>query len=258
MSLLLGMVMSLQARAEPFVPEDRPVDVEDLPELELKLDDAPGAEERLIRELLGIAEEGGLVASGEDVELEPEMLARFAEVAERLRDREAGEEAREQAEKDLAGMFEEQEMEVETVEGRWFLGVQLDAVEEGGLKVTHAMRGTPAAKAGLEAGDVLLSLNGIKLRDLPMLVEMLQLVRDQPVYLEVRRGEEKKKVKVVAERKENWQAWLEEEHQREAEERRKAKLKEVERRADRARIEELKRIREELRELMERVEKLER
>ena len=44
-----------------------------------------------------------------------------------------------------------------------------------------------------------LSVNGIKLRDFPMLVELIQLVRDQEVYFVVKRGEGKNRLSVIGE-----------------------------------------------------------
>lgn len=235
MSLLLGLGFCLNAGAEPLVRGDRPV--EELPGLEL--DDAATAEERLIREVLGIEAEGALVAPGEDVELG--LMKRFEEVGKRLRDREAGREAREQAAADLAGLFAE-EREVEGVAGRWLLGVRVGPENE--LKVSGVMAGSPAEKAGLQVGDVLLTVNGIMLRDMPMLQELVQLVRDQQVVLTYTRGEEKRRAKLAAVQQEDLRALREREEDQE------------EARKERARQEELRMIRKELRELMERVEKL--
>jgi len=48
--------------------------------------------------------------------------------------------------------------------GRGWAGVSLEMSDDG-LRVSEVHYGTPAAKAGVEAGDVLLAINGIKYAD---------------------------------------------------------------------------------------------
>ena len=55
------------------------------------------------------------------------------------------------------------------------------------------------SEAGESVALEVLSVNGIKLRDFPMLVELIQLVRDQEVYFVVKRGEGKNRLSVIGE-----------------------------------------------------------
>jgi hypothetical protein len=82
---------------------------------------------------------------------------------------------------------------------RWMLGVILQPLgDEEQLVVRRVMPGSAAAEAELQAGDILLDVNGIRLRNLAMMVDLLQVVEDQEVELAVRRGDKELKVKVTA------------------------------------------------------------
>ena len=83
-------------------------------------------------------------------------------------------------------------------EQRWTFGVRLVPGGGGRIVVSQVLPGSPAAKAGLKVADALLDVNGIRLRDYAMLVELVQLVRDQEVVLGVRRGGKNVKVKIAA------------------------------------------------------------
>lgn len=70
----------------------------------------------------------------------------------------------------------------------WGIGIQLRVDDQSRIVVDGVLAGSPAAKAGLAAGDVLVDLNGIRLRDPRMLIDLLQVVRDQEVELRAVRG----------------------------------------------------------------------
>ncbi|OGF08776.1 MAG: hypothetical protein A2W00_13490 [Candidatus Eisenbacteria bacterium RBG_16_71_46] len=46
-----------------------------------------------------------------------------------------------------------------------WMGIEMDKNAQGALVVSRVVEGSPAAKAGIKAGDVLVSRNGIKLAD---------------------------------------------------------------------------------------------
>ena len=75
-----------------------------------------------------------------------------------------------------------------------YLGVSLDTVA-GGVKILRVDAGTPAEKAGLKANDVVVSVDGISVREVENFIELVQ--RQRPgaaVALRVKRGEEEKDV----------------------------------------------------------------
>ncbi len=77
-----------------------------------------------------------------------------------------------------------------------YLGVKF-ARGSDDLKIVEAYKDAPAAKAGLQAGDVLLSLDGTRLAERIDLIELMQKKRPgQEVVVVVKRGDEEIKVKV--------------------------------------------------------------
>jgi serine protease Do len=58
--------------------------------------------------------------------------------------------------------------------GKGFLGLASEAHPDGGLKVTKVGKDSPAEKAGIKEGDVLLKLNGEKLTTRNQLQDMLK------------------------------------------------------------------------------------
>lgn len=58
--------------------------------------------------------------------------------------------------------------------GSGYLGLATEARKEGGLSVMKVGGGTPAEKAGIKAGDVLLKMNGISLSKREQLQEIVQ------------------------------------------------------------------------------------
>ena len=81
---------------------------------------------------------------------------------------------------------------------RWALGAHLRSDPGDRIVVAVVTPGSPAEEAGLQAGDLLEELNGIRLRDHAMLGELLQVIRDQEVELGVLRGEDHLQVKITA------------------------------------------------------------
>jgi S1-C subfamily serine protease len=69
---------------------------------------------------------------------------------------------------------------------------------DGGVLVSSVVEGSPAERAGLEAGDVIIEFAGVKVEDVS---QIRQLIKDQPagsqVELIVSRGEEKKRLPAV-------------------------------------------------------------
>jgi len=80
-----------------------------------------------------------------------------------------------------------------------FLGVlpMRTSADQTGVTVRYVYPEGPAAKAGIEAGDVLVSLNGEEIKGRNELLEQLAALEpDQEVELEVRQGSESRKLKL--------------------------------------------------------------
>jgi serine protease Do len=58
--------------------------------------------------------------------------------------------------------------------GKGFLGLASEAATDGGLKVTKVGKGTPAEKADIKEGDILLKLNGTDLKTREQLQDLLK------------------------------------------------------------------------------------
>ena len=92
-------------------------------------------------------------------------------------------------------------------EPQWFIGIHVTEHEhhgdQAGVHVRDVTGNSPAKKAGLREGDVIVACNGIKLRDREALVHIIQAARDQPLELKVRRTDgETVEVTVRAEKRE--------------------------------------------------------
>ena len=76
-------------------------------------------------------------------------------------------------------------------DGRWKIGIVFDPVEAGkaddGIKVRSVEPGQAAEKAGIRAGDVLVSVNEILIRDPMALTLIINIARDQELEYCVRR-----------------------------------------------------------------------
>ena len=97
---------------------------------------------------------------------------------------------------ELQQMIREMNLRARGPAKRWMLGVRVDPGDGKKITVNDVMPDTPAAKAGLKAGDTLVDVNRIRLRDYEMLVDLLQVVRDQEIELGVRRGEGDLRIKI--------------------------------------------------------------
>jgi serine protease Do len=74
--------------------------------------------------------------------------------------------------------------------GRGFLGMATEARPEGGLKVTKVGENTPAQAAGMQAGDILHSLNGTPLESRAQLQELLkEMAPGDEVAFDMERGD---------------------------------------------------------------------
>ena len=106
---------------------------------------------------------------------------------------------KEMAEKDKAAAkrakAKAEEAEPEHGSGPGFLGVQFEASEGGeGTVVTEVVGGSPAENAGIQAGDVLLSINGkpVSAESLPQVVS--ELGAGSRVKVKLMRGEEEQTI----------------------------------------------------------------
>lgn len=73
--------------------------------------------------------------------------------------------------------------------GRYRVGAMFDAEPGGDLRVLRVMPGAPAERAGLRAGDVVLAVAGVAVRDLGPGGLRDALGRPEPVDVRVRRGD---------------------------------------------------------------------
>jgi serine protease Do len=82
-----------------------------------------------------------------------------------------------------------------------YLGIGIDAIP-GGAKISHVEEKSPAARAGIKAGDVVLAVAGSKVPDPEQLVKLIQAFKpgDQ-VLMRIKRGEEELEVKAKLERR---------------------------------------------------------
>lgn len=78
-----------------------------------------------------------------------------------------------------------------------YLGIHVDARAEGAVVVEHVQAGSPAARGGLQAGDVLSKIAGQPIRKLDDVRDLL-LIRepDETIGITVRRGEQVQEVMV--------------------------------------------------------------
>lgn len=78
-----------------------------------------------------------------------------------------------------------------------FLGITPDYRPNVGISASQVAEGSPAAKAGIQANDVLISIDGTKLTDVPSLIRVLgQHKPNDEVKLALKRGDKTLEVKV--------------------------------------------------------------
>ena len=79
-----------------------------------------------------------------------------------------------------------------------YLGVRLSSPEGGGAEIEEVVAGSPAAKAGLQTGDVIKSVDGKAIKDVPALIALLRTCRPgQTLTFEIEHNDELDKVKVT-------------------------------------------------------------
>ena len=79
-------------------------------------------------------------------------------------------------------------------------GLQIKKRQDGDLEVIFVAEGTPASKAGFQAGDIIRSVNGIDSKYLGGLLSVKEMLREKPgtkYQIEVIREEKAKKLKLV-------------------------------------------------------------
>jgi serine protease Do len=83
-----------------------------------------------------------------------------------------------------------------------FLGIQLDRGDKDGPLIAEVTKGSAADKAGLKAGDVVLTIAGKKMTNAETLVTTIQRYKaGASVVLEVRRGDKEKRIEATLEKR---------------------------------------------------------
>lgn len=79
-----------------------------------------------------------------------------------------------------------------------YLGVRLSSPEGGGAEIEEVVAGSPAAKAGLQTGDVIKSVDGKAIKDVPALIALLRTCRPgQTLTFGIEHNDEVDEVKVT-------------------------------------------------------------
>ncbi|MGE0710943.1 MAG: PDZ domain-containing protein [Planctomycetota bacterium] len=78
-----------------------------------------------------------------------------------------------------------------------YLGVRLSSHEGGGAEVEEVVAGSPAARSGLQTGDVVKELDGAKIKDVAQMIELLgKCQAGQTITLGIERNGEVQQLKV--------------------------------------------------------------
>lgn len=72
----------------------------------------------------------------------------------------------------------------------WLIGVQVQPLDDQGLKVLSLTKDFPASAAGFKREDIIISANGIKLKNPESLRHLIQAAEDQQLEFAIKRGEE--------------------------------------------------------------------
>lgn len=91
-------------------------------------------------------------------------------------------------------------VEAPGAERMWTLGVALEQGDEG-LRVLRAIPGSPAAQAGVREGDRITLLNGLHVRSVGQLRQLIQFSEGDEVVLEVMREGEEHRIAVTPARR---------------------------------------------------------
>jgi serine protease Do len=79
-----------------------------------------------------------------------------------------------------------------------FLGINLDDSKDGGVKIAGVQDGTAAAKAGLKAGDVILTIDKKQINDPETLMNTIgHLKPNDSITIKFRRGDKEEEIKVT-------------------------------------------------------------
>ena len=81
-------------------------------------------------------------------------------------------------------------IDLATATPNWLIGVQVQNHGDQGLKVLSLSEGFPASAAGFKKEDIILSANGLKLKNSEALRHLIQAAEDQQLEFVIKRGEE--------------------------------------------------------------------
>ena len=81
-------------------------------------------------------------------------------------------------------------------DSRWMIGAMLHTPKKSGIVVAKATPGSPAAKAGLQAGDKILEVNQLALRDIDKIQDLIAIAEGQEMVFKVERKGKKMDMKI--------------------------------------------------------------
>jgi membrane-associated protease RseP (regulator of RpoE activity) len=110
-------------------------------------------------------------------------------------------------------LFQPSVLEENTNAGAYYLGLDCEAIpplyrkqlklgpDSGGLLITDVMKDSPAGKAKLKEGDIILKINGQDIKSIKALVEKVQANQDQSMSISIRRDGEDQTIEAKPEKR---------------------------------------------------------